>query len=357
MNKKNIRSIAIILITLLIIILTLIWIDWGHQLQIGSLVVNDIFSAVVSIILGAFVTMALLYAQTINEDNRNKGSVIFEEKLKTFTNFLEIFGDFMKDGQLEKEEIRVLILKHSLVNINLSPTNQKAFNKVFSNIKAELFYENENGVPEYQALGDLYSEIANVFRAELYGTKITKWESLNFDNFTEISSKTRSKPIFINNFEDFLKELTPGRDIFFTVTLKDGRRQNYKFKLKLEASDNYKVTFEYVSKVITDNILNIETKFEIEENKTYQSKALNNPKIRFYFQHEELMRIGITTRNRVELHLLKNKETIKRYSLETLNEELLGPKNIQKYIPIDDLLKHIHNFINEVSKNLDTNKI
>jgi hypothetical protein len=352
MDKKKFKTVAIVLFAMLCILLTLMWIDWGHQLQIGSLVVNDIFSAVVSIILGAFVTMALLYAQTMNEDSRNKGSVIFKEKLKTFKDFLETLGDFMKDGQLNKEEIRILILKHSLVNINLTPSNQKVFNKAFSNIKEDLFFDDENGVPNYKALGDLYSEIANIFRAELYGKKIAHWESLDFDNFSEISNRKISSPMLINNFDDFLKELTPGRDFFLTVNTKTEGRKNYKFKFKPDTQSHFHFAFDYIQSIMKEKGFDLQIRFGILTKHLYKTDLIGEPEIRFLYQGHILLEISITNANRVKLFLSKQKEVVKSYPLETLLQYQDDLKNTQPGSITHELCTHLESSITEISNQL-----
>ena len=47
--------------------------------------------------------------------------------------------------------------------------------------------------------------------------------------------------------------------------------------------------------------------------------VINNPKILFLYKGNLVIRIDITSANRVSLHLMKKDETISRYSLDTFD--------------------------------------
>ena len=103
--------------------------------------------------------------------------------------------------------------------------------------------------------------------------------------------------------------------------------------------------------------MNIQAQFEIESRTMHQSKAISNPKIRFLSQGVEILRITTSSANRVVIFLVKNNETVKLYPLETLNEEELNDLSIKKYIPTQELLKHILVCINDVEKYEDASNI
>ena len=326
-----------------LIFLTVYIVNDGHNLEIHNKVVDDIYSAVISIILGALVTMTLLYAQTMNEDSRTKNSEIFREKIRLYRDFLESLGEFTKDGRLDKEEIMLLLLKHSLINMVINEANQKLLNNAISKINEDLFFENENNVPDYKALGEVFNEIANIFKADLYGEKLSKLIPIEYENFFEISNFVRTKTIYKESIDEFMREIIPGRVIFFSIKGKgkDSRDKSYKFKIQSDAPDHYRFAYDFVLNVMKEFNFMFEIKYEIAFKKLYQSIAINNPKILILYKEKVIMRIGITNRNRVALQLLKDDEKVGTYPLDPLDDSKINTSNIRDYIPIADLRKHI----------------
>jgi len=344
---KNIffRKILFTLITAVLIFLTIYLINDGHNLVIENKVVDDIFSAVISIILGALVTMTLLYAQTLNEDSQSKASEIFKEKLRVYRDFLSLLGEFTKDGKLDKGEIKLLILQHALININMSHENQLALNNAISKIKDDLFFEDENWVPDYEALGKVFNEIAGIFKADLYGQKISVLNTIDYSNFSEISNVVRTKTTYLNSFDEFLNEIIPGREIFFTVTNKDGESKSYKFKIKSDASDHYRLAFNFAQNLIESHGFNVQIKFELAYKKLYQSIAISNPKILFLINDMIVMRIGISNRNNVILQLRKDEESKGTFTLDPLDDSPITNLNISQYVSSEKVIKHLQDVV------------
>ena len=341
MKYSLLKKVFFSLIAGSLIFLTIYIVNNGHNLDTQNKVVDDIYSAVISVILGALVTMTLLSAQTMNEDSHTKNSEIFKEKLRAYRDFLETLGEYIKDGKLSKEEIKLLILKHAIININLSKANQEHFNSAISRIKDDLFFENENNVPDYKALGDLFNQIASIFKADLYGENISELKLMDYENFYEISNAVRTSTFYKDSLDDFLQEIAPGREIFFSVKTKENESKNYKFDIRSDANSHYKLAFDYALSSIKELNVKIENKFEVAYKKLYRSLAINNPKILFQYKDKTILRIGITNRNRVALQLMRDNESAGIYVLDPLDGVEITGSNIQNYIPKIDLNKHI----------------
>jgi hypothetical protein len=83
-------------------------------------VVQDINSGVIGAILTTIITLVLLSNQSDSEESLQKRSVIYEEKLRIFNEFLRTLSENIKDGKLSKEELKVLIYGYALVKMNLT---------------------------------------------------------------------------------------------------------------------------------------------------------------------------------------------------------------------------------------------
>ena len=212
-HKMNIpvkfKKLTYLILLFSLIILTFFVIDISRKITIQTehKVIWDILAAVVSISLGSIVTMALLKAQSENEEIHQRNSIIFNEKLKIFKDFMVSLGRFLEDGTLNEGEIRLLIMQQALVSMNINnPTNQKLFDETVESINIELTLLDENGCPNYQDLGKLFHKLADIFRAELYESKLLKNISSNYENFYEISSKKRhASEKFLDSFDEFIK--------------------------------------------------------------------------------------------------------------------------------------------------------
>ena len=88
-------------------------------------VVKDINSGVIGAILTTIITLVLLSNQSESEESLQKRSVIYEEKLRIFNEFLRTLGESIKDGKLSKEELKVLIYGYALVKMNLTVENAR----------------------------------------------------------------------------------------------------------------------------------------------------------------------------------------------------------------------------------------
>ena len=350
MKYSPLKKIFISLITGSLIFLTIYIVNDGHKLGTENKVIEDIYSAVVSVILGALVTMTLLSAQTMNEDSHTKNSEIFKEKLRAYRDFLETLGEYIKDGKLNKEEIKLLILKHAIININLNKANQEHFNSAISKINDDLFFENENNVPDYRALGELFNEIASIFKADLYGENISELKLMSYENFYEISNAVRTSTFYKESLDDFIQEIVPGREIFFSIKTKENEFKNYKFNIRPDASSHYKLAFDYALSSIKELNVKVEYRFEVAYKKLYKSLAINNPKILFQYKEKTILRIGITNRNRVALQFMKDDESAGMYALDALDGVEITNLNIQNYVPKIDLDKHISSCVKRIDE-------
>ena len=339
-----------------LIILTFFVIDISRKitLQTEHQVIWDILAAVVSISLGSIVTMALLKAQSENEEIHQRNSIIFNEKLKIFKDFMMSLGRFLEDGTLNESEIRLLIMQQALVSMNINnPTNQKLFDETVESINIELTLLDENGCPNYQDLGKLFHKLADIFRAELYESKLLKNTSSNYENFYEISSKKRhASEKFLDSFDEFIRYIIPNAPLLIKLSPKNNRPgKEYKFKITPETPAKFKLAYEHFQSILKqcgDLVINEE--FLIDHTRIYKTNYLMNPKINFSYMGKKIIRIGMSNANRIFITLINSDGSkFKDFNLHDIDDEpKVNKLNIKNRIPPKIIIDHIKKRADEI---------
>ncbi|MBQ3636511.1 MAG: hypothetical protein II951_12990 [Bacteroidales bacterium] len=86
----------------------------------GSDASAQIMSALAGSVVAAIITMFLLLGQTSSEEQKERNTKIFEEKLRVYQDFLHKLGDVVKDMKIEPEEEVELELQVAYIAMHTS---------------------------------------------------------------------------------------------------------------------------------------------------------------------------------------------------------------------------------------------
>jgi len=185
--------------------------------QLIPKIIQDINSGVIGAILTTIITLILLSNQTESQENLTKTSVVYEEKLKIFNSFLDTLGQCIEDGKLTAVETTKIVHSFSILRIHVSYKNAVKLEKAISSINNSFFYYDENSMPNLTRLIELYTDISNVFRHELYGENAEETlTTFDFENLKKVLFRKRISIIRPTSFEDILAELKSNSKIQFT---------------------------------------------------------------------------------------------------------------------------------------------
>lgn len=180
-------------------------------------IVQDINSGVIGAILTTIITLLLLSNQTESQENLTKVSVVYEEKLKIFNNFLQTLVECLEDGSLTVSETTKIIHNFSVLRIHISSINALKIENCLASIDNSFFYYDENSLPNLSKLIDIYTIISNVFREELYGINTqSNLASFDFDNLKKVLYRSRVSILKPNTFNDLVNELNSHSKILHT---------------------------------------------------------------------------------------------------------------------------------------------
>ena len=317
------RKLWYYLLLLLFISLTIVILDNFNSGRIEiPKVVQDINSGVIGAILTTIITLVLLSNQTESEESLQKRSVIYEEKLRIFNEFLRTLGESFKDGKLSKEELKVLIYGYALVKMNLTVDNARRLEALLGQIDEEFFYVDENLVPNYNRHIELFGGICEVFKSELYGTKVDEASAPQFLNFYEISYHPRIKNIVVKEFDDMVANIRKFQKVIWI-----GTENTVSFDLKEDLIGNFENTFRALDAVVVQNgSPAIERAFELGYYRINTKQYLKCPHIAYRVDAKNMLEIWIERLNRVVVYLkvedkLKGEQkTIKRFQIESQDD-------------------------------------
>lgn len=212
---KRYKKYLLFLLLVLCISLTIIVINDNNDKLIPK-IIQDINSGVIGAILTTIITLLLLSNQTESQENLTKSSVVYEEKLRIFNGFLENIGSCLEDGNLTALETKKIIHSFSILRIHLSTENAIKLEKAISSIDNSFFYCDEYSTPNLTRLTQLYNDISNVFKQELYGETLTELETFDFENLKKVLYRPRLSIIKPDSFDELLLELNSHSKILHT---------------------------------------------------------------------------------------------------------------------------------------------
>jgi hypothetical protein len=286
-------------------------------------IVQDINSGVIGAILTTIITLVLLANQTESEETLQKRSVIYEEKLRIFNDFLRLLGESIKDGKLSKEELKVLICGYALAKMNLSDDNTRRLETVLEQIDEEFFYVDENMVPDYNRHVELFGDICDVFKSELYGTLPSSSGSPRFQNFYEISYHPLPKNIVVDSVDEMVEHIRKFERVIWITT-----ENTVSFDLKEELIAHFEETFKTIDALVPDaGAKPIRRGFNLAYYRINAKLYLKCPHISYLVDDKSILQIWIEWRNRVVVYLKAEdmtkgeQKTVKRFQIE-------GPQDI-----------------------------
>ena len=245
-------------------------------------IIQDINSGVIGAILTTIITLILLSNQTESQENLTKNSVVYEEKIKIFNVFLDTLGQCLEDGKLTAAETTKIIHSFSVLRIHISIKNAIKIEKAISSIDNSFFYCDENSVPNLSKLIQLYTEIANVFREELYAENADERLTVfDFENLKRVLYRKRLSVIKPASFEGLLIELQNHSKILHSGS-KTGITIVY--DINTELIDSLKALNSFMINILADVSNEIEFSFEINSLIINDEKYSGIPWVKLYYK-------------------------------------------------------------------------
>lgn len=161
-------------IFLLIAFIILAWISHSW---LETEIASQLFAALAGAVIAAFITSILLRLQTQSqakliegqaaiEQEKEKESKVYEEKLRIYQEFLKKLNEIIRDNKIEKEEVIDLQFQVSFIDMHTSSEHIKEISEHVANIVKNIKEPDEN----FSLLQELF-DINNTFREELYKKK------------------------------------------------------------------------------------------------------------------------------------------------------------------------------------------
>lgn len=284
------------LILLLSITLTILVLNTTNTLSIPK-IVQDINSGVIGAILTTIITLILLSNQTESQENLTKSSVVYEEKLKIFNGFLQTIGNCLEDGKFTAQETTQIIHSFSILRIHISNENAVRLEHALKSIDNSFFYCDENGIPNLTRLSELYTDLTNVFRQELYGEGIKgELQSFNFENLKNVLYRKRLSIHKPNSYNELVAELKNHSKILHTSN-KTG------ITIVFDINDELIFALDTLNELMVNVISRVSS--EIEFTYEINRQIINNemfsgiPWIKLYYKDNYFAFYGITETKRL----------------------------------------------------------
>jgi hypothetical protein len=301
-------------------------------------IIQDINSGVIGAILTTIITLILLSNQTESQENLTKNSVVYEEKLKIFNVFLDTLGQCLEDGKLTAAETTKIIHSFSVLRIHISINNAVKIEKAISSIDNSFFYYDENSVPNLSKLIELYTEIANVFREELYGENTDeRLKVFDFENLKKVLYRKRLSVIKPASFAGLLIELQNHSKI-----LHSGNKSGITivYDINSEIIDSLKALHNFMINILADVSNEIEFLFEINTQIINDEKYCGIPWIKLYYKDTYFAFYGLSETKKLmigrmlpELNQVASLEIFQIDSLDKFKLQIIKEyKNILKSI-------------------------
>lgn len=348
MEAKKIKFLISCMLFLLLVAMTIFFINIFHGIEVRHEVVKDIYAAVVSIVLGSIVTLSLLYAQSLHEEQRNKGAEIFKQKIATFNEFIDALGNYLQDGSLSQEEIRLILLKRSKVSMHLNNKNRIIFDNALSRIKFDLFLYDEWDNQDYQSMNNIFEEISRAFVSELYGSKgVYRIDYFDVAGFLKFTKFKIDYPRPMKSPEEFLEAIRSGRKVLFSTKSKNENQPDKYYSFDLSAS-NLTIIDEahsYLMNLINNCKIQIDVEFSLNEKRVDNEIYILNPKIIYSYGDKKIMTLGVTNRNRVNLFLYNEDGGLFKKMVVGDFEEGVDKNTVSRYLPDITIAKFLNKLI------------
>lgn len=265
-------------------------------------IIQDINSGVIGAILTTIITLILLSNQTESQEINAKNSVVYEEKLKIFNEFLNILGKSLEDGKLTSNEIQNIIFSFSSLRIHISEKNSDEIEAAIKSINGELFYVDENGIADLDKYINLYTKITNAFKQELYhfDEKSQQLKTFDFNNLKEISFIPRVKALPIVRFEELIKNIRENKSI---IHFSDNKPTSI-FDIDDELIDTFESGYHFIDKLISEINKNIQVKYFRNKSTINDKDYFTIPWIHFLYKKKHFATYAISDKKGIHFSKL-----------------------------------------------------
>jgi hypothetical protein len=303
-------------------------------------IIQDINSGVIGAILTTIITLILLANQTESQENLTRNSVVYEEKLKIFNVFLDTLGQCLEDGNLTAAETTKIIHSFSVLRIHISIKNAIKIENAISSIDNSFFYYDENSVPNLSKLIQLYTEITNVFREELYTqNENEKLTVFNFENLKKVLYRKRLSVIKPASFEGLLIELQNHSKILHTGS---NSGITIVYDINTELINSLQALNMFMINILTDISNEIAFSFEINSQIINDEKYSGIPWIKLYYKDVYFAFYGLSETKKLMIgRMLPEKKQVA--SLEIFQIDDLGKYKLQIMEEYKKTIKNIDN--------------
>ena len=303
-------------------------------------IIQDINSGVIGAILTTIITLILLANQTESQENLTRNSVVYEEKLKIFNVFLDTLGQCLEDGNLTAAETTKIIHSFSVLRIHISIKNAIKIENAISSIDNSFFYYDENSVPNLSKLIQLYTEITNVFREELYTqNENEKLTVFNFENLKKVLYRKRLSVIKPASFEGLLIELQNHSKILHTGS---NSGITIVYDINTELINSLQAINMFMINILTDISNEIAFSFEINSQIINDEKYSGIPWIKLYYKDVYFAFYGLSETKKLMIgRMLPEKKQVA--SLEIFQIDDLGKYKLQIMEEYKKTIKNIDN--------------
>jgi hypothetical protein len=282
-------------------------------------IIQDINSGVIGAILTTIITLILLSNQTESQENLTRNSVIYEEKLKLYNEFLNVLSKSLEDGKLAPEELKSIIFQYSIVRIHISAEGAKKIEQALNSIDEEFFYLDENYVPRFDRYIELFTGICNVLRQELYQSQDDKsLPPFAFDNFFKIAYQVRAVKLPINSFDDVINVFNKTKSIYYD----DSKGNKIQFELSPSQIKNLTDTFSLIQRIFNEfSNRRFDVRFLLKQYNVNGKIYLGLLNIYYSEGETQIATLGVSQKNRIFFQIKLEKVRVYSFENDTVVEE------------------------------------
>lgn len=342
---KKYKSYWFYLLLMLSISLTIIIINninetGEHGIPAIPTIIKDINSGVIGAILTTIITLILLSNQTESQETLTKSSVVYEEKLKIFNNFLNTIGICLEDGKFTAQETVQIIHSFSVLRIHISKASSLKIEKALSLIDSSYFFYDENNTPNLNKQVELYTVLTNVFREELYGDKQkVDLPSFEISNLKEVLYKRRSSLKKPNSFKELIDFLQRNNKIIHTV---GSTGNTIVFDIDEELIESLKSLHLFMESILNDVSVEITFSYSTSRQLINGEAYSGLPVVKLFYKNLHIVNYSVSERKRL-LIARKYPSTSQIASFEIHEIDKLEENRIQ-------IINEIKSIVTEVDK-------
>ncbi|MBQ9311485.1 MAG: hypothetical protein IJ213_00405 [Bacteroidales bacterium] len=196
MNKKR-STIVLVVIGVFLLISVFCLVPLLFRIYDNNSLWPNFYGALMGVILTAVTTVVLLLGQTSSEEEKERNTKVFEEKISVYKEFLKMFCKIVEDGKIDETNKIQLQFQLSYIAMHTKSVHIRQISEQVKNIVLKINADRiENYMPQ------LFT-IVQSFREELYGdkSKLSVEDKQNIDsaisNFSTIMLTKEEKEEYL----------------------------------------------------------------------------------------------------------------------------------------------------------------